>query len=150
MFEFFDFINLKNDEIILNLIEKRAEDPNKNRVPAYVFGIYLRASFRPIGQIDIRIGHNKGLYYGGNIGYWIDPEYRGHHYAQKACRLILEVAKKHQMEYLYITCNPDNIASKKTCEALGLEFIEIAPLPCDNDMYLDGEREKCIYLWRIT
>lgn len=50
------------------------------------------------------------------------------------------------MEELVITCNPDNRASRRTCEWLGGELVEIAELPEDNDMRLeDGETHKCIY-----
>jgi tagatose 1,6-diphosphate aldolase len=48
---------------------------------------------------------------------------------------------------LYITCTPNNTPSRKTCEKLGLKLLEIAELPTDNDMYLEGERYKCIYEW---
>ena len=64
-----------------------------------------------IGVCDLRIGHNENTYYGGNIGYGIDEEYRGHHYAGKACLLLFELARKHEWDYVIITCNPDNFAS---------------------------------------
>jgi len=44
------------------------------------------------------------------------------------------------MGYLYITCNPDNFASKRTCEFAGATLEKIIDLPNDNDMYMDGER----------
>ncbi len=46
------------------------------------------------------------------------------------------------MEYLYITCNPDNYASKKTCEYAGGKLLEIAELPEGNDMRDNGEFKK--------
>ena len=63
-----------------------------------------------MGKIDLRIGHNGNVYYGGNIGYSVDKKYRGHHYAGKACLLLFELAKKHHMDYLIITCVPDNFS----------------------------------------
>ncbi|MDE7296327.1 MAG: GNAT family N-acetyltransferase, partial [Clostridia bacterium] len=82
----------------------------------------------------------------GNIGYRINEPYRGHHYAGKACLLRFELAKKHNMDYLIITCNPDNFASIKTCEYVGCRFVETVELPQDNDMRVeDGETHKCIY-----
>ena len=46
------------------------------------------------------------------------------------------------MSKLYITCNPDNIPSRKTCEKLGLILEEIVDLPEDNEMYKEGERKN--------
>ena len=91
------------------------------------------------------VGKLSNLYYGGNIGYSIDEEYRGHYYAAKACLLLFELAKMHQLEYVIITCNPDNYASRKTCEYVGCELLEIVELPENNDMREAGETEKCIY-----
>ena len=71
------------------------------------------------GVCDLRIGHNEGVYYGGNIGYGVGEPHRGRHYAGKACLLLFQLAKKHGMDYLYITCNPENTASRKTCEYAG-------------------------------
>lgn len=99
-----------------------------------------------MGVCDLRIGYNQRVYYGGNIGYRIKEEYRGHHYAAKACLLLFKLAKEHGMKYLIITCNPDNYPSRKTCEYIGCRLVEIVELPADNDMRLtDGETEKCIY-----
>lgn len=88
---------------------------------------------------------NDNLYYGGHIGYTVFSEYRGNHYAGKTCSLLFQLAVKHNMEYLYITCNPDDHASRKTCEYAGGTLLEIVALPEENDMRDDGEFEKCIY-----
>ncbi len=99
-----------------------------------------------MGTCDLRIGHNESVYYGGNIGYRVEEPYRGRHYAGKACLLLFELAQRHGMEYVIITCNPDNYPSRKTCEWLGGELLEITELPEDNDMRVeDGETHKCIY-----
>jgi len=102
-----------------------------------------------MGVCDLRIGYNDNLYFGGHIGYRIFPEYRGNHYAGKACLLLFQLARKHNMEYLYITCNPDNYASKKTCEYAGGKLLEIAELPEGNYMRDDCEFEKCIYKFTL-
>ncbi|MNY80412.1 hypothetical protein D3C86_2214330 [compost metagenome] len=51
------------------------------------------------------------------------------------------------MEKIIITCNPDNEPSRKTCEYIGANLIEIVDLPPHDDMYQEGERQKCIYEW---
>jgi tagatose 1,6-diphosphate aldolase len=46
---------------------------------------------------------------------------------------------------LWITCNPDNWASRRSCELAGAELVEVVPLPSGNDMFERGDREKCRY-----
>ena len=102
------------------------------------------------GHCDLRIGYSEGVYYGGNIGYRVEELYRGCHYAGKACLLLFELAKRHGMEYLIITCNPENVPSRKTCEWLGGELLEIAELPEDSEQRrLTGESHRCIYKFRL-
>lgn len=145
---FFDTDFLKNDEIKL-VLEKTADgNDKKGWVPAYHFAICNKEGMK-LGVCDLRIGHNDKLYYGGNIGYSVDAEYRGHHYAGKACLLLFELAKKHNLEYVIITCNPDNYASRKTCEYAGGKLLKIVELPEDNDMRDRGEREKCIFRFEL-
>ena len=140
---------LKSDEIQLILEMTVRANPEKDWLPAYHFAICNPEGMK-MGSCDLRIGHNESVYYGGNIGYRVDEPYRGHHYAGKACRLLFELARRHRMEYVIITCNPDNWASRKTCEYLGGELLEIVELPEDNDMRLeDGATHKCIYRFRL-
>ena len=145
---FFDTDYLKTDEIMLKLLRTAEGNPEKNWVPAYYFAICL-ADGTKIGDCDLRIGHNQNLYYGGNIGYGIDVEHRGHHYAGKACHLLFDLAKKHDLGYVIITCNHDNWPSRKTCEFAGGTLLEICDLPEDNDMYLRGEHSKCIFRFEL-
>ncbi len=145
------FINtdfLKSDEISLVLEKTVDGNDEKGWVPAYHFAICDDRGTK-MGVCDLRIGHNDNLYYGGNIGYSVAEEYRGHHYAGKACLLLFELARKHDLEYLIITCNPDNYASRKTCEYAGGELLEIVELPEDNDMRDKGEFEKCIFRFQL-
>lgn len=64
-------------------------------------------------------------------------------------RIIKDVAIAHGMKKLIITCNPDNYPSRKTCEKIGLKLKEIVDLPTYNEMYISGERQKCIYEWYL-
>jgi tagatose 1,6-diphosphate aldolase len=59
--------------------------------------------------------------------------------------LLLPLARRHGLEILWITCDPDNIASRRTCELAGLELVEIVDVPEHMDMYQRGERRKCRY-----
>ena len=145
---FFDTSFLKDEEISLVLERTAAANPERGWVPAYYFAIRNKDGAK-IGECDLRVGHNENTYYGGNIGYSINEEYRGHHYAGKACLLLFELAKLHNLDYLIISCNPDNVASRKTCEYAGGKLSEIAELPEGNDMRSNGETEKCIYKFML-
>lgn len=147
MFEFKPFDLLTDGEIDLVIEEKAQGNEAKGYVPKYAFRVCLQGSTERIGEIDIRIGYNQNIYFGGNIGYSIDENFRGNSYATKACKLIKQVALAHGMDRLLITCNPDNWPSRRTCEKLGTTLLEIVNLPEDNEMYLEGEKQKCVYEW---
>ncbi len=146
------FINTDflNDGEIKLVLEKTVDgDETRSWLPAYHFYICDLNGVR-MGKCDLRIGHSDRVYYGGNIGYGVDERYRGHHYAGKACLLLFGLARRHGMDHLIITCDPDNYASAKTCEYAGGKLLEIARLPEDNDMRVeDGATEKRIYRFEL-
>jgi len=116
--------------------------------PTYHFWIRIATNpdFPIAGGINLRIGHQFDLVmYHGQIGYHIYPPLRGHHYAERACRLLFPLAQRHGINPLWITCNPDNVASRRTCERLGGQLIEIVPVPQENALFALGETEKCRY-----
>ena len=146
MFEFHDPGRLVDGDLVLVLVEKYPGDPAVNYVPAYKFQMTLGEQAKQIGHIQLRVGNtNQLVMYGGHLAYGVAPEYRGHHYAARACRLLLPLARSHGLTTIWITCNPDNFASRRTCELAGATFVEIVDLPEDNDMYRRGERQKCRY-----
>ena len=149
MFKFLDYDYLTDGEIDLIIEEKAEAYEAKGYLPAYRYEIRLHNGKDIVCRIDLRIGHNKNTYYGGNIGYKIEEAYRGHHYAAKACKLVKQVAMAHGMDKLIITNNPDNIPSRNTCENIGARLVEIVDLPEDNEMYQLGDRQECRYEWVI-
>ena len=147
--QFFNTDSLKNQQVLLELEKTTEADSVKQWVPAYHFFIRDAGGNR-IGKCCLRVGNNENSYYGGHIGYEIDEPYRGHHYAAKACELLFSLARMHEMSYVLITCNPDNIASRKTCEYLKGNLLEVVELPEDNDMrVLKGETEKCVFKFEL-
>ena len=147
--EFLDTSFLKDKEIELVLERTADGNPEAGWMPAYHFLICGRQGVE-MGRCDLRVGYNDRLYYGGHIGYTVKEGFRGHHYAAKACRLLFRLAKKHGMDFLYITCGPDNIPSRKTLEYLGGTFLETAELPEDNDMRIEkGEKEISIFRFSL-
>ncbi|MEZ4861891.1 MAG: GNAT family N-acetyltransferase [Caldilineaceae bacterium] len=150
MFQFVDPGRLVDGDLILELIERDPGDPVLEFVPTYRFRMSLTHRAVEMGRIELRIGnHQRLVMYGGHIGYRVHREYRGHHYAARSVRLLLPLARHHQLGTLWITCNPDNHASRRTCELAGLEFVEIVDLPPDIDMYARGERQKCRYRLKL-
>lgn len=145
---FYDVSDLEDGEIFLRLVKTCDASPEKQWVPAYYFDICFPDGTK-IGYCDLRIGHNKKTYIGGNIGYGIDEPYRGHHYAAKACALLFKQARKHAMNYLIITCVPTNAASSRTCQIAGGKYVETADIPEDNEMYAEGKRQVMIYRFDI-
>ncbi len=150
-FQFREYGILTDGETDLIIEEKRPADPTRQLVPAYEFGIYLHGRDERVGRIGLRLGNIPAIVlYAGHIGYGIVEAHRGHHYAAKACRIIKQVALDHGSRELWITTNPDNWPSRRTCEILGCKMVEIVDLPEDNDMYREGERQKCRYRWDLT
>ncbi|MDD3646845.1 MAG: GNAT family N-acetyltransferase [Candidatus Gracilibacteria bacterium] len=74
-----------------------------------------------LGGIDVRhdINHPNLIEKGGHIGYGIAPQYRRKGYATKMLELGLIEAKKLGLDKILITCNKDNIGSKKVIEKNG-------------------------------
>lgn len=100
-----------------------------------------------VGRLVLRSGDESSRYYDGHIGYTIDEEYRGHHYAYQACLLLKQYIHENS---LIITCDPSNIASKKTIEKLGCEYIETVSVPSHlKKFFSKDEKEKCIYRWHL-
>jgi predicted acetyltransferase len=116
--------------------------------PAYHFWMHDRSSdqFPIAGGLNLRIGTQYDLVmYNGQVGYAVYPPARGRHFAERACRLLFPLARRHGINPLWITCNPDNFASRRTCERLGGTLVEIVPVPAEHVLYSRGEREKCRY-----
>jgi predicted acetyltransferase len=137
---------LADGELKLVLAEAYPGDAVKARVPAYRFRMMLAGHEQEIGHIELRVGNTDHiLKYAGHLGYRVEPQHQGCRFAARACRLLLPLARKHRLETLWITCDPDNIASRRTCELAGARFVEMVELPENTGMYQRGDRLKCRY-----
>lgn len=115
------------------------------------YAIVEKGSGQTAGTIRLRLSDTNDIrFYAGNIGYRVEEAYRGKHYAQQACMLLKARALEHGFRELWITCDPDNWPSRRTCERIGAKLVEIIDLPEELDMYQDGERQKCRYLWQLN
>lgn len=128
---------------------KNGYDPggwDEQIVPAYHFWMLQSEEPKIVGGINLRIGEGPNIdRVIGHVGYHVYPFARGHRYAERACRLLLPLARHHGVDPLWITCNPDNIPSRKTIERLGGVLTQTLPIPMDHPLRARGETEKCIY-----
>ena len=120
-----------------------------NWAPSYNFFGYLPELYHPIGHIHLRVGMNDDIYYGGHIGYGVQEAYRGHGYAERFCRLVPPLALAHGMTECIITTTDDNIASIRTIEKLGVEYLGKSEVPRSNELYERGMKYVRRYLWNI-
>jgi tagatose 1,6-diphosphate aldolase len=143
---FLDPGKLVDGELELLLVKTYPEDPSRGFSPAYKFILTIQGQGGDVGQLQLRVGNTEHIHlYAGHLGYSVGEKYRGNRYAARATKLILPLARKHDLNPLWITCNPDNIPSQRTCEILGAKFIEIVDLQENSVMYKRGERQKCRY-----
>ena len=128
-------------------------DPSRAWVPSYHFWMKLSGADAPVricGGIAFRIGTTPEIEtFVGHIGYHVYPPARGHRYSERAARLLLPLARRHGMSRLWITCNPDNLASRRTCERLGARLVDTVPIPRNHPFYQRGERAKCRFLMEL-
>jgi tagatose 1,6-diphosphate aldolase len=137
---------LSDGLVALRLREAAPADPARGWVPAHHYTIVLGASGEPVGLLSVRFGAGEWLtHHAGQIGYAIAPEHRGRRYASRALRLVTPFAWRAGLVPLWVTCNPDNLASRRSCELAGAELVEIVALPPGNEMYERGDRMKCRY-----
>ena len=135
---------------------KQSPDPTTGRVPAYHFWMLADPPVgdppvRIAGGIGFRVGRTEEIErYSGNIGYHVYPPARGHHFAERASRLLFGLARRHGMERLWITCNPDNFASRRTCERLGAKLIDVVQIPNDHPFRARGETAKCRFVVELV
>jgi len=81
-----------------------------------------------IGQANIRHKLNDWLLeIGGHIGYWIRPSKRKKGYGREILKLALVEARKIGLKDVLVTCDVDNIGSRKVIEASGGKLENIVP-----------------------
>jgi tagatose 1,6-diphosphate aldolase len=146
-FEFLDPGDLQDDDLRLFLITTEIDTSGDEALPTYRFRLEHAVTGEAMGFINLRIGFGANtLLYRGHIGYGVDKQFRGNRLAERACRLLLPLAQRHGLNSVWITCNPDNIASRRTCERLGAELVETIVVPEGTEAYCAGARAKCRYL----
>lgn len=134
--------SLRDDELELVFVEIAVHPAHK--VPGYYFQMRHTQTGEELGTINLRVGSTPHIErYAGHIGYGVHPAFRGHHYAARSVRLLLPFAKSLDIDPLWITCDPENAASRRSLEIAGAEFVEIVDVPEDCIIYRNGHPRKC-------
>jgi tagatose 1,6-diphosphate aldolase len=127
---------------------RQMPDPSQGLAAGYHF--WMRCHDTPdlpiAGGVGLRIGDTTDLdLYYGHFGYHVYPTHQGRRFSERAVRLLLPLARRHGHRIIWITCNPDNQPSRKTCEHLGARYVDTVPVPADHALFSRGEHEKCRY-----
>jgi len=122
--------NAKNYHEYLEIVRKYASgiDLPPGRVRSELFFLTEGENRRIIGAVDIRYELNDYLFrIGGNIGYGIRPTERRKGYATKMLKMALDVARKSGLKKVLVSCDQDNVASRRTIEKNGGVLENVVP-----------------------
>jgi predicted acetyltransferase len=131
---------------ILSLDLSRLASHSVHKVPTYFFRITHAASGSEAGRINFRaaVGQHICLH-AGHVGYEVYPDSRGHRYASRALILLKPLARQLGIDPISITCDPDNIASRRSCEIAGATLAGVFDVPEDCVIHRNGHPRKCLY-----
>lgn len=138
---------LSFDRVVLRFSRVAPGNRARGFVPSHHFRI-LTADGTDIGHINFRVGDTEHVRVSaGHIGFEITEAFRGHGYALQACRALAPFART-VSETVTITCDPDNLASRRTIERLGAQFIDEVAVPIHDPHYQRGSCTKRRYQWQ--
>lgn len=117
------------------------------------FDIVLKSTLEKVGEISFDYWHDEEFKYGGNVSYEIKEQFRHHHYATDALKLLRVLLKSHTYDGnkdLYIATKPDNINSQKVALNNDAELIYSGSVPEDDSInFIDQVKEVNIYQIKI-
>lgn len=138
---------LRDGDLQLDFV-KCAQHPF-HQVPTLYFRMRSIDSKEELGTINLRIGSTPHLErYAGHIGYAVHEAHRGHRFAARSVILLLPLARQLGINPVWVTCDPENLPSRRTLEIAGGQFVEIVDVPedCGIRKY-GGKLRKCRYLF---
>ena len=134
------------DRVVLRFTRLLPAEPARGLVPAYHYRILI-AGQTDAGHINFRVGDTPHvLLCAGHIGFEIHEPFRGHHYAEQACRALAPFVRS-VYPAVILTCDPDNQASRRTIERLGACFLDEVAVPPTAPQFERGSRLKRRYRW---
>ena len=118
-----------------------------HKVPTFFFRMISAPGGAEVGTINLRVGSTLHIeHYAGHIGYGVHEPFRGKRYAARSVLLLVPLARRVGLDPLWITCDPENIASRRSLELAGAEFVEMVDVPEDCGILKYGNRlRKCRY-----
>lgn len=133
-------------DVLLYFVRIIPGDPTRDFVPAYHFRILITDD-SDVGHINFRVGDTEhARTCAGHIGFEIGEQFRGHGYALQACHAIAPFVRS-VSGTVTITCDPHNVASRRTIERLGTSFIDEVAVPLHDPHYERGSYLKRRYRW---
>ena len=143
-----DCMKMPPDELSRDGVSIRLAEYIVAKEPTYVpiLRYDIVSAGRIAGELRIRLGDHDDLkFHFGQIGYEVYTAFRGRGLATTACQMGLSVLRDLGYGEVWITCNPENIASRRVCEKSGGVLAGIADIAPDHVMYAHGVRQKCRY-----
>jgi predicted transcriptional regulator YdeE len=135
-------VALYNDNINL-------QQPNDGYHQSYKFSINAEGNW--VGWINVKISYAVNAYYNGQIGYEIyDESRRNKGYMTDACLALKPFIKKFY-DYIMLTVDENNIASRRVCEKIGAQLTDIIDTPEWQEIYKIA-RKYHLYrapLWQV-
>jgi predicted acetyltransferase len=117
-----------------------------HHVPTWSFRMVHVESCEELGTIRLRVGDSRHVVmYAGHVGYTVEERHRGHRYAERSLRLLFPMARRLELDPVWVTCDPENAASRKTLERVGAQFVETVDVPADCVIFQSGHPRKCRY-----
>lgn len=139
-----DLSTLQDEVLWLELLQIASHPVHK--VPTCFFRIRHKASESDAGHINLRASMGRHIcLHAGHVGYAVHPDFRGHRYASRSLILLKPLAHRLGLHPLSITCDPGNIASRRSCEVAGATLIGEFELPEGCAIYRNGHPRKCLY-----
>lgn len=124
-FIFLDPGHLVDEDLELVLTETDPGDAARGLIPQYSFVMRVAGCAEEAGCVSLRVGLTEKLkQFGGNLGYGVHENLRGHRYAARACMLLFPLARRHGLTTLWVTCGVDNKGSRRTCEIMGGQYVD--------------------------
>ncbi len=138
--------SLSFGEVVVRFARIVPGEPSRGFVPYFHFRI-LAADGADVGHINLRVGDTEHVRVcAGHVGFEIAEGFRGHGYALQACRAIAPFVRS-VCKTVTITCDPDNLPSKRIIERLGAQFVDEVAVPPHDPHYQRGSRTKRRYRW---
>jgi predicted acetyltransferase len=124
-----DNFKLFQEKLIRNYEMSEGINLEPQYVPQTTYWLYIDG--KPVGYGKLRHYLNESLLnHGGHIGYVIKPIARKKGYAKILFEELLKKAKNKRVERVLLTCDEDNVASRKVIEANNGIFTETKDGSC--------------------